>query len=408
MEVPHQACAGGVSAPARTYHLRVPVVIVYYPEDPSRVYQLLQWLPVLDRLDREFPVAVVTRCQESTELIEALTRLPVRLAEGFDDLAALYADLDASVVLYCNNSHLNFNSLINTSMLHVHINHGESDKQSMVSNNAKAYDRVFVAGQAAVERHAAALMEFDLGKLVVVGRPQLDLEPEPILDPSPRRTVLYAPTWEGDADYNNYTSVDLFGPQIIASLLAVSDVRVVYKPHPKVLTSTASEIAGNHRLIVDTMMRAQATDPAAGHTVISAGDILAVMRRCDLMVTDVSSVGLDWLYLCTDKPIVITDRRNDPETLCAQVPVSRVADVVGSTSMHTLATLVADRLSHDEHQMARRVIRHHYFGPTAVGGSTARFIEEIGALVALRDAHLGRGTGPAEQPQRYADNPVSA
>ena len=101
-------------------------------------------------------------------------------------------------------------------MLHVHVNHGESDKQSMASNNAKAYDRVFVAGEAAVERHRAGLMEFDPARLVRVGRPQLDLHPGAAAFREPRRTVLYAPTWEGDADYNDYSSVDVYGPDIVA------------------------------------------------------------------------------------------------------------------------------------------------------------------------------------------------
>ena len=81
----------------------------------------------------------------------------------------------------------------------------------MASNNAKAYDRVFVAGEAAVQRHIEGLLEFDTSRLVRVGRPQLDLRPDPLLAPTTRRTVLYAPTWEGDADYNDYTSVDTIG-----------------------------------------------------------------------------------------------------------------------------------------------------------------------------------------------------
>ncbi len=65
--------------------------------------------------------------------------------------------------------------------MHIHVNHGESDKVSMVSNQAKAYDKVFVAGEAAVRRHRAALVDFDESTLVRVGRPQLDLNPTPTL-----------------------------------------------------------------------------------------------------------------------------------------------------------------------------------------------------------------------------------
>ena len=229
------------------------VVLAYFPDDLTRVYQLAQWLPVLEVLDDDLRVGVVTRDPAVAESCRRLTRLPVHLAPSFAELMALYGELDAKLVLYCNNSPRNFESLVDPRMLHVHVNHGESDKQSMASNNAKAYDRVFVAGTAAVERHRAGLMEFDPARLVRVGRPQLDLHPEPLLAASERRTVLYAPTWEGDADYNSYTSVDVYGRAIVGSILALPRVRLVYKPHPKVTTSDRPDIRDAHRAILDTI-----------------------------------------------------------------------------------------------------------------------------------------------------------
>ena len=58
----------------------------------------------------------------------------------------LYDIGDFKVGIYVNNSNRNFQSLNNPRMLHVHVNHGESDKLSSFSNQVKAYDRVFVAG----------------------------------------------------------------------------------------------------------------------------------------------------------------------------------------------------------------------------------------------------------------------
>jgi hypothetical protein len=307
---------------------------------------------------------------------------------GFAELTDFYAASDAKVVLYCNNSMLNFHSLIDARKLHVHINHGESDKQSMASNNAKAYDRVFVAGQAAVQRYVAELLELDVAKLVRIGRPQLDLRPPAVLEPSERRTVLYAPTWEGDADYNDYTSVDTVGPDIVRAVLSLPGVRLVYKPHPKVTTSTAPAVVAGHRAILDLV--AAAGDP---HCAVTSGDILAVIPDCDAMITDVSSVGLDWLYLRTDRPIFITDRHHDAERLRREVPVSRCADVLADVDAAELAALVAARLDQDEHHLARVAMRHHYFDDHQVGDSTARFVAAVGELVALRDRLLGAG-GP--------------
>ena len=368
-----------------------PDVIAYFGDDPTRIYQLLQWLPVLERLDPVHRVAVVLRDPETAEIAEQRTSLPVLVAPDFAELVELYDQLDPKVAVYCNNGMRNFQSLLNGRILHVHINHGESDKQSMVSNNAKAYDRVFVAGEAAVQRHLAGLMELDAGKLVRIGRPQLDLRPEPFLPESERRTVLYAPTWEGDAEYNDYTSVDVFGPAIVRSILAVPGVRLVYKPHPKVTTSETPAIRDHHRLILAMVADAARLDPTAGHVAITEGDILAVMPICDAMITDVSSVGLDWLYLRTEKPIFITDRHHDGERLRQEVPVSRCADVVDGSNLDGLTELLSARLDHDEHRIARAAMRHHYFDDVRVGESTDRFVSEVGALVALRDRLIGVG-----------------
>jgi hypothetical protein len=368
-------------------------VIAYFGDDPTRTYQLVQWLDVLAILNEKHPVGIVLRDPASTPLVEARTDLPVFTAPTFPELTELYADLDPKVALYCNNSMSNFNSLLDGRRLHVHINHGESDKQSMASNNAKAYDRVFVAGEAAVQRHAAGLLEFDTTRLVRIGRPQLDLKPAPLLPPTTRRTVLYAPTWEGDAEYNDYTSVDTMGPAIVRAILAVPGVRLVYKPHPKVTSSLTPAVRAAHLEILRLVAQAAMLDPAAGHEQVLRGDILAVMPDCDAIVTDVSSVGLDWLYLRTEKPIFLTDRHQDAERLRQEVPVSRCADVIDPSSVCELTALLTTRLEHDEHHLGRVAMRHHYFDDLQVGDSTVRFLDAVSELVALRDQLLGEGAG---------------
>ncbi|RAE95302.1 CDP-glycerol--glycerophosphate glycerophosphotransferase, partial [Burkholderia multivorans] len=88
-----------------------------------------------------------------------VTRLPLVLKRRFDPLHTFYHANSFKLALYVNNGMTNFQSLGFAPMVHVHVNHGESDKLSMVSNQAKSYDRVFVAGDAAVERHRRALLD---------------------------------------------------------------------------------------------------------------------------------------------------------------------------------------------------------------------------------------------------------
>jgi CDP-Glycerol:Poly(glycerophosphate) glycerophosphotransferase len=373
-------------------------VIVYYGDDLARLYQLRQWLPVVELIQDRHPVLVVTRHAHTFAAVQRITALPCALAPTLPELDALYRIGEPRVILYVNNSMRNFQSLAARSVLHVHVNHGESDKICMVSNQVKAYDRVFVAGQAAVDRYRAGLLDFDPDRLVTVGRPQLDLRPEPVLPPSSRRTVLYAPTWEGEEPANDYTSLDVLGPGIIAAALAVPDVRVVYKPHPRVATSTRPGMVAAHRRVTAMLRTAARRDRDAGHRQESAAaDVLAVMPGCDVMITDVSSVGLDFLCLHTDKPLFVADRYADPDRLDAAAPVSRCADVVDAGTLGTLGPRIADRLAHDEHAAERAAMRRYYFGDLGPGESTERFLAAIDDAVITRDRLVARrsATGPA-------------
>jgi len=212
-------------------------IFVYFADDSRKLYQLRLWLPVFELLNQRHPVVIVMRKADSYVAVRQLTGLRTLLVPTWPDLASVYETSDFRMVIYVNNSNRNFQSLNAAAMAHVHVNHGESDKICMVSNKVKAYDRVFVAGDAAVHRHRAALLDFDERKLVRVGRPQLDLLPEPVLMAIDQTTIVYAPTWEGEYAANDYTSVEVYGEAILAAALAVPGARVVYKPHPRVVSS---------------------------------------------------------------------------------------------------------------------------------------------------------------------------
>ncbi|MGF0117745.1 CDP-glycerol glycerophosphotransferase family protein [Promicromonospora sp. Marseille-Q5078] len=359
-------------------------VVAYFADTPDQAYQLRQWLPVLERVAERQPVAVVTRHWDLTELLRRSTTLPVLYTRQLDGLRRLYEQVDVKTVVYVNNGWRNFQSLIYQRALHVHVNHGESDKISMVSNQAKAYDHVVVAGQAAVERHRRALINFDLDRLVVCGRPQLDLDVPPALKPvEGRRTVLYAPTWSGEDAANNYTSLDLYGVAIVRALLDRPDVRLVYKPHPRVLTAVDPAIVAAHAEIVRLVTAAAgAGEP---HTLPLDADILGLFEGADLLVTDISSVGLDFLYLRPDAPIVLTDRRTDRARIVAEAPVASAVDIVDGDTVGDVAGLLAANLAEDPHRDARAAARDHYFG-FARGESSRRFLDFVADCVARRDA----------------------
>lgn len=365
-------------------------VVVYFGDRSSKFYQLEQWLPVLEQLHKEHRVVIVVRKGSALTSVLETTHLPVVFKRKFDPLQTFYHANDFKLALYVNNGMTNFQSLSFAPMVHVHVNHGESDKLSMVSNQAKAYDKVFIAGEAAVERHRRALIDFDESQLVRVGRPQLDIERPLELEPSSARTIMYAPTWEGENDANNYTSVDRFGPQIVEAALRIPGARLIYKPHPRVETSKDPDVVEANARILDLIEAANVSiaNETQQHQVLMQGDILGMFDTVDLLITDVSSVGLDFLYLHPDKPLVLTDRRSDTESLNAEAPISRAAPLINDESIGSVESLLKEMLVRDSSAEIRHDLRRHYFGDGKPGSSTVLFTEAVSGLIADRTAAL--------------------
>ncbi|RAX48478.1 CDP-glycerol--glycerophosphate glycerophosphotransferase [Arthrobacter sp. AQ5-05] len=360
-------------------------VVVYFSDVVNKAYQLEQWIPTLEKLHELHRVVLVFRKVPTMRHFRKLTDLPKIYVRRLDDLVNFYDFNDFRLCLYVNNGMANFQSLSASRPVHVHVNHGESDKLSMVSNQAKAYDKIFVAGPAAVERHKAVLLDFDLDKLLSVGRPQLDSQFESELPAFTGKTVMYAPTWEGENDANNYTSMDLFGESIIEALVALPDTRVIYKPHPRILTSTTAAVASAHTRISEILEEHNAA--GAQHVIAEAQNILALFEDIEALVTDVSSVGLDFLYLHPEKPLILTDRRNDLEKLNREVPVSRACPVINDSTQAPLLASMATHLNAAPSE-ERLQMRAFYFGDRQRGSSTTDFIAAIDTLIKGREQQL--------------------
>lgn len=376
-------------------------VAVYFPDGPQKLYQLTQWLPVFENHPQDLKFAIVVRKMQTFEELQGKTSLPIAHVPGYADLMNLYRTSDFTAVVYVNNGVGNFQSLTVPELAHVHINHGESDKICMVSNQAKAYDRVFVAGEAAVQRHRAALSEFNEGLLVRVGRPQLDEHPTANISPSTRTTVMYAPTWAGEDEANNYTSMEVMGAKIVDAILAQKNVRLIYKPHPRIKDAADSRITDNHAKVLKAIKAAQSADPSAGHEIRETGDILALFPVTDLLVSDVSSVCLDFLYLRPESPIVLTDRRNNIDQLRIDSPISAATPVLTVSNIDNAAEIISSVIAQDENIENRKTLRDFYFDNVKAGESTSRFFDALRQAIAQHSADMQRaqalaaaGTGP--------------
>ena len=372
-------------------------VAVYFPDFMPKAYQLTQWIPVLENHPADLSFGIVVRKIPAYLELKELTKLPIAFVPSFTDLMELYRISPFKAIMYVNNGVGNFQSLTVAELAHIHVNHGESDKICMVSNQVKAYDRVFVAGEAAVLRHRAALSEFNEEVLVRVGRPQLDENPAPAIPESTRRTVLYAPTWAGEDEANNYTSMEYMGPHIIDAILAQDNVRVIYKPHPRIADAEDDRIRKNHSYVLRAIKQANSKDSSAGHQVRESGDILALFPRIDLLVSDVSSIALDFLYLRTEAPIILTDRRNNINQLVIDSPLSAATVVLTTSNIKDAAKSIKGVLDHDEFVQDRKVLREFYFDNVQAGESAPRFYQAMRDAIAAHTKDVARAKSLAEK-----------
>ncbi|NNV08631.1 CDP-glycerol--glycerophosphate glycerophosphotransferase, partial [Geobacillus sp. MMMUD3] len=129
-------------------------------------------------------------------------------------------------------------------------------------------------------------------------------------------------------------------------------------------------------------------DHSLQNQILMQGDILAMFDTVDLLVTDISSVGLDFLYMHPEKPLVLTDRRDDPEQLHDDAPISRATPVIDGRTVQDAQDILAQAMNHDETAAARRDLRTFYFGEGARGTSTRLFTAAVSELIAQRSADL--------------------
>ncbi len=356
-------------------------VLVYFPDNVTKLYQLEQWLPVLDRLHERHPVLLVTRNLASFRALQDQSSLPLVYARRLRDLDQVLDSTSARVCLYVNNSVTNFQVLGWSRALHLHLNHGESDKISMATNQAKAYDYVLVAGPAAVQRYEDNLLGLDSSKLVQVGRPQLDLQFDRVLPVSTRTTVLYAPTWEGETPAMDYSSVGRYGESLVAALLDDGGYRVVYKPHPKIVTGSRAVVEAHQAISAQLAGANEGLAEADRHVIELEQPILSLFASCDVLISDVSSVALDWLYLRTSAPLWLCDPRDDRAALLEASPMASRSYVLDVATAPHAAAAVRASVADDALADARREARHYYFGDLKPGESTSRFLDAVARAI---------------------------
>jgi hypothetical protein len=370
-------------------------VMVHFADDrPERsLYQLRQWYEPLAELNRAMPVVISVREATTGRAITQECDLPVEYLRRPKHIEAYMLSADPRVVFYVNHLVHNFQVMRYARAMHVFISHGESEKVYMASGQVRAYDFTFIAGQAAHDRLLAAVPNYDPAvRTRQIGRPQLDFLPPDQSGQGPRRTVLYAPTYEGDRPSMAYGSVLSHGRALVAGLIAAG-YRVIYRPHPLTGSLSPAYLRADHE-VREMITAANASLPAGDvpHVIDTAARIAEQIAQSDVAVVDNSAMAFDWLV--TGKPLIVTiparatgGVQNNFLSACYRLAAPEAGRA---------ADLVAQALRYDSLAAQRGFWIRRHFGDTSPGASTRRFIEATAEIVQF-------GAGQVRLTEQHAD-----
>jgi hypothetical protein len=379
-------------------------IAVYFADTKVNLYQMRQWYAPLAELSKKFPVAIIARSPSSVLALWNEAPVPTLYLRRVSELEQFVSEQPLKIVFYVNQNAKNFQMFRYGHMWHVFINHGESDKMYMTTNQFKAYDYSFVAGDAALDRLSHKLWDFDIEKRAIpIGRPQADhFVGDLPYTPDDRTVVLYAPTWEGDRHAAAYGSIATHGVALATAVLASDQHRLIYRPHPRSGVVDAEYKRANIAIIA-AIAEANETDPSVQHIYDDGKELGWQLVSADVAITDVSAMVYD--RLATGKPLIVAR------------PVSPLVDIDEAGYLGSCEWLRADqaddilaivsRVQFDaEAQERLGYWAERHFGDTSQGSATARFHEAVESLVALwhRHAQIHIGDRPSSEGDPFEDD----
>ncbi|GEM_PF-869448 len=362
------------------------VVFVFLDSGTQNLYQLRQWIQPLQRLSKIYSVGVLYTSNFADEELWG-SGLQAFRVDGQEGIAEFLKNQKPKILLYPNQNAKNFFALRNRYGLHVWVSHGESDKAYMFQNTLKRYDYYFAAGQAAVDRVARNIQNYNPARIKLIGRPQIkDVLPVPSnyeKAAADVKTALYAPTWEGVTRATRYSSLDSHGVEIVERLISLG-YQVVYRPHP--LSGSRDAKIAEADASIRALLKAHNESKASKvRHYVDNSTFGWQLNELDLMITDVSAVAYDWLV--TGKPLLIT-KPSDSKALVADVAMFASLEPLAADSLHELEKHIAraTKLATAKAGELQRLREYHYGKPRQ--DEDAAFVEAIEQTLQSHSRHV--------------------
>jgi hypothetical protein len=350
--------------------------------------------PVFERLQRDPRIEVLFSADRPADVVAAAaasgvrTRIYPRKAMEWRriDLCLSADPWDPILLRRCRKRANFFHGMAGKYDLdspgHLPIGFNEYDRVAFI--NADRMQRYLDGG--IVRREAAVLVGYPKVDALVNGRydaaavhARLQLEMH-------RRTAIYAPTW------SPASSLHVAGEAIVKSLVDAG-FNAIVKLHDRSLDATQPKYSGG----VDWRARFRSIHIPGRIAFVETADSSPLLAASDVMVTDHSSIGFEFLLL--DRPLVVFDApdlaraaRINPDKIALLRSAARVvatAEEVGPAALDEIAH--RDRLADVRH----RVVREMFYEP---GTATERALKLVYDLLDLPSPHLREVARPHTKP----------
>ena len=375
------------------------VVYTSRPDDAS--YQVMMWLPYLQRAGLRF--IIIARNAVPAAALAELTDVPVVEARGIADLDALVVP-SLKAAFYVNASSGNGALVRFQHLTHIYLGHGDSDKAPSYNPTHAMYDQIFAAGPAATRRYAAHGVRIPSEKFTIVGRPQVENVKQSTtrISDVPEPTVLYAPTWRGHVEETMLHSLPV-GERIVSALLA-RGATVIFRPHPFSydFPDDAATIA-RMKALLEADRRKTGRPHLWGTAAEKDRSILDCINDSDAMVSDVSSVVSDYLF--SSKPFAMVAVPAEPEAFIAEYPIAQASYVIRG-DLADLDAQLERLLGADPLARQRADIRADYLGDFPADNYAAAFVDAVHNVSrkSMEDMEDDQDDAAAEQAGREEDD----
>lgn len=147
-------------------------------------------------------------------------------------------ELSKGIVFYPFNAQSNCRAVANRNLIHIFITHGESNKISSIKPIIRIYDYVLTAGQAGIDRFLAhgifSQYDVDSGRIMMAGDTFIG---KTGLSLSGKKCIMYAPTWEGGIEQENYSSLvewEFIANRLLQKVAEYQIDTILIRSHPNI------------------------------------------------------------------------------------------------------------------------------------------------------------------------------